>query len=348
MIKTRLTEMWGTQYPIMLSGMNYITDPKLVAAVSNAGGLGMLACARYTPEQVKQHIKTIRDLTDKPWGINQSLRKDAQKKIEIIVGEQVKFLNYSLGKPWFIDDVHKYGGKVFGTVAIARHAASAAKLGVDAVVTTGYEAAGHPDTTPSMILIPLVADMVKIPIIAAGGFADGRGLAAALSLGADGIAMGTRFMMSQESALSQQFKDLCLKATEQDTLYSNKFDGLPARMLKTKSSEELYNGKFNIFESAGSAMGLKKELKLSWWEFLQLSWSMMTGDEKLGIFQQARQANYAKRLQKAVFEGDVEKGMLPTGMVCGEIHDIPTVKEIIERTIKQAEEVIEASKKKVS
>ncbi len=155
------------------------------------------------------------------------------------IEEKVPVINYALGKPWFVDKVHAYGGKVMGTVALSKHAVKAEKLGCDFISVTGHEAAAHGANATSLVLIPIVASQVKIPFIAAGGFYNGRGLAAAMVLGADGISMGTRFMLSKESRVHDNFKTLCLQASEQDTLYSDHFDGMPGRALKTKVTEEM-------------------------------------------------------------------------------------------------------------
>jgi enoyl-[acyl-carrier protein] reductase II len=193
--------MLGIQHPIMLAGMNWVTTPKLVSTVCNAGGLGILATAAFSPDETRKKIREIRKLTNKPFGINQVLNgPGAKENIAIAIEEKVPIINYSLGKPLFIDQVHAYGGKVIGTVAIVRHAARAAQSGCDILIVTGHEAAAHGHVATSLVLIPLVASMVKIPLIAAGGFHDGRGLAAALALGADGISMGTRFIVTRESA----------------------------------------------------------------------------------------------------------------------------------------------------
>lgn len=191
-VKNKIDRDAGNKAPIMLAGMNWITTPKLVSAVCNAGGLGILATATSIPEETRKQIREIRKLTDKPFGINQILiGPGAKENIAIAIEEKVPIVNYSLGKPWFIDQVHAYGGKVMGTIAIARHAARAAQLGCDILVVTGHEAAAHGDVATSLVLVPLVASQVKVPLIAAGGFYDGRGLAAALTLGADAISMGT-------------------------------------------------------------------------------------------------------------------------------------------------------------
>ncbi|MCJ7810651.1 MAG: nitronate monooxygenase, partial [Dehalococcoidia bacterium] len=190
MLKTRMTEMFGIQHPIMLAGMNWVSKPELVAAVCNAGGLGTLALAQYSPEDARKNIRQVRELTDKPFMINQYLLGGwARDNIQVSIEEKVPFINYSLGRPWFVDQVHAYGGKVVGTVAVARHAVRAAELGCDAVLVTGHEAAAHGAEATSLVLIPIVASLVDVPIIAAGGFGDGRGLAAALALGAEGISM---------------------------------------------------------------------------------------------------------------------------------------------------------------
>ena len=188
MFKTKMTQMFGIKHPIMLAGMNWITEPELVSAVCNAGGLGILAIARCNPKETRENIRKIRDMTDQPFGVNQILvGPGAKENIAVAIEEKVPIINYSLGKPWFVKDVHAYGGKVVGTIAIARHAARAVELGCDALVITGHEAAAHGAAATSMVLIPIVASMVDVPLIAAGGFYDGRGLAAALALGADGI-----------------------------------------------------------------------------------------------------------------------------------------------------------------
>ena len=348
MINTRFTEMLGIKHPIMLAGMNWITTPKLVAAVCNAGGLGIFATAAYTPEETRKNIREIRKLTDKPFGINQILiGPGAKENIAIAIEEKVPIINYSLGKPWFIDQVHAYGGKVMGTIAIARHAVRAAQLGCDMLVVTGHEAAAHGDAATSMVLIPLVASQAKIPLIAAGGFYDGRGLAAALVLGADAISMGTRFILTQESNVHDNFKKLVIKATEQDTLYSDVFDGLPGRVLKSPGAEAMMKGGFPLLKSVSSALEVKRILNLSLWKFIGLSWSMMKSEEGKNLLIQARSANGAIHHLKAINEGDQKEGFLFAGQSVGGINDIPTSKELIERIVEEAEKRLEAVGKNI-
>ena len=338
MIKTHMTEMFGIQHPIMLAGMNWISTPKLVAAVCNAGGLGTLAIAQYSPEDTRKQVRQIRELTDKPFMVNQPLHRGwAKENIQAAIEEKVPFINYSLGKPWFVDPVHAYGGKVVGTIAIAKHAGRAAQLGCDALIVTGHEAAAHGADATSLVLIPFVTSMVKIPVIAAGGFYDGRGLAAALSLGAAGISMGTRFILTQESMVHDQFKQLCLKATEQDTLYSSAFDGMPGRALKTLMAEKMVQGdSFSLLRAIPNALEIKKILKQSWGQFLGTAWKMMAG-EGGDLVQMARLANGTMRHQKAIYEGDTKEGFMFVGQVTGPIGDLPPVKALMDRIIVEAE-----------
>jgi len=341
MLRTRFTEMLGINHPIMMAGMNWITTPKLVAAVCNAEGLGILATAAFTAEETRKNIREIRQLTDKPFGINQILiGPGAKENIDIKIKEKVPIINYSLGKPWFIDEVHAYGGKVMGTIAMAKHAVKAEQLGCDIIVTTGHEAAAHGDVATSMVLIPLVADQIRVPLVAAGGFNDGRGLAAALALGADAVSMGTRFIVTQECHVHDNFKNLCLKATEQDTLYSNVFDGMPGRALKTPRAEAMMKEGFPLFKSVKSAFEVKRILNLTFWKFFKLSWNITNSEEGRSILMQARQANGMVKHLKAINEGDEKEGILFAGQSLGGIRDIPTCREVIERICKEAENTL--------
>jgi len=341
MFKTRMTEMFGIKHPIMLAGMNWITEPKLVSAVCNAGALGILAIARCTPKEARELIRRIRDMTDKPFGINQILiGPGARENLDAAIDEKVPIINYSLGKPWFVDAVHAYGGKVIGTIAIAKHAAKAVQAGCDALVVTGHEAAGHGASATSMVLIPIVASMVKVPLIAAGGFYDGRGLAAALSLGADGISMGSRFMVVRESMVHDNFKRLCVDATEQDTLYDTVFDGLEGRVLKTKEALAMTKRGFPVVEAFKGALLVKKLMNLSWPRFAAITLEMLRAEEGHPLMVLARQAVGNMKHLKAINEGDVEGGILFAGQCCGGIMDNPTAGELINRIIIEAEEVL--------
>jgi enoyl-[acyl-carrier protein] reductase II len=341
-LKTRMTELFEIKHPIMLAGMNWITDINLVAAVSNAGGLGIFATARCTPEEVRESIREIRKKTNNPFGVNVVLRYDSADKIKAAIEEKVPVLNYTLGKPWFVDQVHAYGGKVLGTTAVAKHAVKAAQLGCDAVVVTGHEAAAHGDKATSMVLIPVAASSVKVPIIAAGGIYDGRGLAAALVLGAEGVSLGTRFMLTKECVLHDNFKKLCLAATEQDTLYDTKFDGMWGRALKSKGALELQKMRFGFLERLQAGLTIRKALNMSYGKFMAMGLkTMMAGDDGLSLWAQASQAVGAARSMKAIYDGDTEKGFLFAGQNIGGINDIPSVGEVIPRIIAEAEKTMD-------
>jgi len=349
MLTTRMTELFGIEHPIMLAGMNWITDPNLVALVCNAGGLGVFATARCTPNEMRENIAAIRKLTSRPFGVNVILRPGSSEKIKIAVEEEVPIVNYTLGKPGFIDQVHAYGGKVLGTTALVKHAVAAAKLGCDAVIVTGHEAAAHGDKATSLVLIPMAATAVSIPVIAAGGFYDGRGLAAALSLGAEGISMGTRFMLTKECLLHENFKRLCLAATEQDTVYDTVFDGMLARALKTEATEAMQRRGFPLIEAFKAAGQIRKVLKLGYPQFIAMSLKMMTaGEDSAPLWVQARQGAGAVRAMKGIYEGDTEEGILYAGQAVGGINDIPTVKDLIERVVAEAEKTLASLISKVT
>jgi enoyl-[acyl-carrier protein] reductase II len=349
MFKTRMTELFGIKHPIMLAGMNWITEPKLVAAVCNAGGLGILATARFKPEETKQALQEIRRLTDRPFGINQALAVPGSKEnMEVILGEKVPIINYSLGKPWFIEQVHAYGGKVIGTTAMSKHAVKAEQLGCDAIIVTGTEAAGHGTSASSFVLIPIVASLIKVPIIAAGGIYDGRGMAAALTLGADGISMGTRFTLTKESNVHDNFKRLCIAASEQDTLYSNVFDGMPGRVLKSKAAEKLMKSGFPLSEAMAGAQEIRKMLGLSYGKFIAMSLQAWRAEEGSPIWVMARQAVGAMRHLKAINDGDLNEGLLFAGQGIGGMRDLPGVQELIDRMIREAEAALDSAQKKRS
>jgi len=341
-MKTRITELFGIKHPIMLAGMAFISLPKLVAAVSNAGGIGMLNSVAYTPNQMKDVIKEIKSLTDKPFGVNTTLLfPNAKENVEVALEEKVPILNYALGKgDWLIKAAHEYGGKVLATVAIDRHARRAELDGADGLVVTGHEAAAHGAEVGTLVLIPLIARQTKLPIIGAGGFCDGKGMAAALALGADGISMGTRFMLTQECAMHEKAKELCLKATADDTICSEKIDGLPGRWLKTPAAMKLAEGKPSLFQALSSALQLKRMIDVPFFKLF------LGGLKQRGVQDLARQALSLSGLKIAIENGDLEAGVLPISQAIGLIKDIPTCKEVIERTVAEAQTLLEAARGK--
>jgi enoyl-[acyl-carrier protein] reductase II len=335
-MRTRMTELFEIQHPIMLAGMAFVSLPKIVAAVSNAGGLGMFNSVANTPNQMKDIIKEIKSLTDKPFGINVTLLfPNARENAEVAMEERVPILNYALGKgDWLIKAVHEYGGKVISTVATERHARRAELDGADALIVTGLEAAAHGGEPTSLVLVPLIASQVKIPIIAAGGFCDGRGLAAALALGADGISMGTRFMLTQESPVALTVKEVGVKATAEDTFRSDKIDGLPGRYWKNKAAKERAEGKVSLTQAVSSGWRIKKMLNVPFFKLF------LSGLKQRGVQDLARQAVSVDSLKALQEPGDVNDIVVPLGQVAGRIDDIPTCQDLIEKTVAEAEWVI--------
>jgi enoyl-[acyl-carrier protein] reductase II len=343
-MRTRMTELFEIEHPIMLAGMAFVSLPKIVAAVSNAGGLGMFNSVANTPDQMKDIIQEIKSLTDKPFGINVTLLfPNARENAEVAMEERVPILNYALGKgDWLIKAVHEYGGKVLATVATERHARRAELDGADAIVVTGLEAAAHGGEPTSLVLIPLIASQVKIPIIAAGGFCDGRGLAAALALGADGISMGTRFMLTQESPVHVMVKEVGVKATAEDTFRSDKVDGLPGRYWRNKAAMERAKGKVSLTQAVSSGWRIKKMLDVPFFKLF------ISGLKQRGVQDLARQAVSVDSLKALQEPGDVNDIVMPLGQVAGRIDDIPTCQDLIEKTVAEAEWVIKRLREKVT
>ncbi|HOP31461.1 MAG TPA: nitronate monooxygenase, partial [Spirochaetota bacterium] len=310
-MKTRITKTFGIKYPIILSGMSWISTPELVAAVSNAGGLGILATGVMSAEETLEAIKKTRSLTKKPFAANVTLYfPGAEKNAEVIIKEKVPVVNYALGKgDWICKAVHEYGGKVIATVTTLKHARAAQKDGADAIIVTGHEAAGHGGAVTSMVLIPSIADGIDIPIIAAGGFADGRGLASAMILGADGISMGTRFMNSVESPVHDKQKAVANETDVYKTIYTDRVDGMLARVMDTEGARKLVKKRLNPLSSLILSKKIAKMLGFPW---LKLAVGIMFMGYKRSM-QMARMAIGFDAFMAGTMEGDNKKGVLPIG-----------------------------------
>jgi len=335
-MKTRLTEMVGIKYPIVLSGMSWISTPKMVAAVSNAGGLGILATGPLSKEQTRESIREIRKLTDKPFGANASLMfPGAAENAKVLLKEQVPVINFALGKgDWIVKEAHKYGGKVFATVVNLKHAKRAQDFGTDAIIATGQEAAAHGEDVTSLVLIPHLAENLKVPVIAAGGFADGRGIAAALALGAEGVAMGTRLMTTKESPLHDNYKKLTQEKEVYDTLFSKRFDGILCRVMKTDAARKAIKTGLSWPAAFFNSQEIAKQVNVPYFKLFLGVLASGYGNAK----QLAYMANAFKAIKEATEDGDTKTGVLPVGQVQGLIRDIPTVAELFERIVKEAKE----------
>jgi enoyl-[acyl-carrier protein] reductase II len=333
-MKTRLTDLLGIRYPIVLSGMSWVSVPQLVAAVSEAGGLGILATGVFNAEQTREAVRAVRAATDKPFGANVTLYfPGARDNARVLLEEHVPVINFSMGKgDWLVKAAHEYGGKVVATVTTVKHAQAAAAYGTDALIVTGHEAAAHGGAITSLVLVPRVADAVPTPLIAAGGFADGRGLAAALALGADGIAMGTRFMSTVESPVHESAKRLAVDTDSDGTVYSDRFDGQPCRVRRSPA--------------AARAIRRGLDLKRAFFASREIAATMGVPHVKLALGvlasgwkntkQLAHLATAFRAFRLATEEGDEARGVLPLGQVTGLVHDLPRVAEVIERIVAEA------------
>ena len=334
-MNTRLTRLLGIAHPIVLPGMTYIAVPRLVAAVSQAGGLGILASGALSPDECREAIREVRRLTDRPFGVGCSLMlPGAAACAEVALQEQVPVINISMGKgDWVLERAHAYGGKVIATVSSEKHARSAIDTGVDGLIVTGHEAAAHGGAVTSLVLVPAVRDMTDLPIIAAGGFVDGRGLMAALALGADAVAMGTRFATSRESGVHAGTKRMIIGKTAEETIYSSNFDTFPCRVMRTPGGEKFTARRLSppvaIARSLQAASELKTPLSRLARDAMRQG---LTGAVKVAYFGAATLA-----MRKAIHEGDHVGGVQLIGQSQGLVHDEPTVAEIIERTIGQAQ-----------
>jgi len=314
MFKTRITELLGIKYPITQGGMMWISRAELVAAVSNAGGLGIITAFTFpTPAELAAEIKKTKALTDKPFGVNITLLPtlrpvDIDGYLDAVIDSGIKIVETAGRSPEpYMERLKAAGVKVIHKCTAVRFARTAQRIGCDAVSIDGFECAGHPgeEDVTSLVLIPLTADAVEIPVIASGGFGDGRGLVAALALGAEAVNMGTRFMATKEAPGHPKVKEFLTTASERDTVLVLRSFRNTMRALRNPTSEKVL------------------ELEKQGADIHQLE-SLISG--RVGM--------------KLLEEGDTDNGLLSVGQVIGLVHDIPTVKELIDRIIKEAEEVV--------
>lgn len=307
MIHTRVCEILGIEYPILQGGMAWVATAELAAAVSNAGGLGIIGAGNAPGDVVEKEILKAFTLTDRPFGVNVMLLSPfVDQVMDVIIKHRVKVVTTGAGNPGkYIGALKETGAKVIPVVPSTALAKRMQSVGADALIAEGTEAGGHIGELTTMCLVPQVVDTVDIPVIAAGGIADGRGLAAAFALGAEGVQIGTRFVCSKECTAHQNYKDALVKAGDRDAIVTGRSTGHPVRCIKNKLTRE-----FEALERAGAAA---EEL------------------EKLG----------AGRLREAVVEGNTDKGSVMSGQIAGLIKDIRPVEDIIEALVKQAQEVLE-------
>jgi NAD(P)H-dependent flavin oxidoreductase YrpB (nitropropane dioxygenase family) len=342
-LRTRICELFGIRYPIVQTGMGWVAGPRLVGATSNAGGLGILAAATMSLDELRAAIRETRERTGAPFGVN--LRADAADITEravLLVGEGVRVASFALApRREVIDRLRDGGVLVVPSVGARRHAEKVAGWGVDAVLVQGGEGGGHTGAVPTSLLLPQVVDAVDIPVIAAGGFFDGRGLVAALAYGADGIAMGTRFLLTSDSTVPDAVKQVYLAADVTGTVVTRRLDGVPHRVLASDLVRRLEaSGPLTRLPRAvRSAAAFRRLSGTSWPALLREGLAMRTA-HGLTWSQVLLAANTPMLLRAAMVEGRPDLGVMSSGQVAGLIEDLPSCQELIDRVVAEAEAVL--------
>ena len=305
--KTRITDLLGIKYPILQGGMAWVAEHTLASAVSNAGGVGLIAGGNAPIDYLREQIRLCKEKTDKPFGVNIMLMSpNADDLAQLVIDENVKVITTGAGNPGKYMEAWKNAGiKVIPVVPSVALAKRMERSGADAVIAEGTESGGHIGDNTTMCLVPQVVDALEIPVIAAGGIADGRGMAAAFMLGAEGVQIGTRFLASEECQIHPTFKDLVIKAKDTDSVVTGRYTGHPCRNVKTKFAKKLEKG-----ERDGS---------LSPEEFEQLT---------------------VGALRRAVVDGDLESGSFLCGAIAGMINDIKPCADIVREINDGAEKLL--------
>ncbi len=343
-LQTRATELFGVRYPIVQTGMGWVAGPSLVTATANAGGLGFLASATMTLEQMTSAIAEVKSRTECPFGVN--LRSDAaniDERVNLLIREGVKVAGFAQApQPDIVTGLRDGGVVVVPTVGAPRHAEKVAEWGVDAVLCQGGEGGGHTGTIPTSLLLPQVIDAVDIPVVAAGGFHDGRGLAAALAWGAEGVAMGTRFLLTAESRVPNSVKARYLQTPLTGTVVTDAIDGVPQRVIRTELVDSLERKGFGRFvRAAVNALRFRKATGTSMPDLLREGLAMRTGRD-LTWAQLALAANAPMLTRASMVDGNLDVGILPSGQCVGVVDDLPTCAELIERMVAEAVDRLDA------
>ena len=343
-LRTRLTELVGIEHPIVQTGMGYVAGARLTAATSAAGGLGIIASATMGLDQLRATVREVRARTDAPFGVNlRADAGDAAERVELIIAEGVRVASFALAPNRdMIARLRDAGVVTIPSVGARRHAEKVAAWGADAVIVQGGEGGGPTGSVPTSLLLPQVVDAVDIPVIAAGGFFDGRGLVAALAYGAAGIAMGTRFLLTSDSPVSDEVKKVYLDRSVLDTVVTTGVDGVPHRVLRTPFVDRL--------ERSGRVRGLVRAVRnagafrrisgLSWPAMLREGQAARHG-RQLSWSQTLMAANTPMLLRAAMVQGRSDLGVMSAGQVVGLIDDLPSCAELVERIVAEATATLE-------
>ena len=343
-LQTRFNELVGVRYPIVQTGMGWVATPQLAAATSAAGGLGILAAATMTYDELALAIKDVRERTDAPFGVNMRAdQPDVGDRVDLLIRDGVRVASFAMApKQDLIKRLQDGGVLVIPSIGAKRHAEKVVEWGVDAVLVQGGEGGGHTGAVPTSLLLPQVVDAVDVPVVAAGGFFDGRGLVAALAYGAAGIAMGTRFLLTSDSPVPQRVKDFYLAKAVTDTVVTRQVDGVPHRVLRTDLVERLEQGHApgRFLGAARNAMRFQKLSGTRMRDMLREGLAMRKSQE-LSYSQVLMAANTPMLLRAAMVEGNVDLGVMASGQVVGLLEDLPSCADLINRIVTQANQVLE-------
>jgi NAD(P)H-dependent flavin oxidoreductase YrpB (nitropropane dioxygenase family) len=346
-LRTRFCDVVGVDAPIVQTGMGWVAGAGLVSATAEAGALGIVASATMDLEQVRTAVATVKSRTTKPFGDN--LRADAgdvDARIDLLIEQGVRVASFAQApREALISRLHDGGVLVIPSIGAKRHAEKVLDWGVDAVLVQGGEGGGHTGSVPTSILLPQVVDTVdgRVPVIAAGGFFDGRGLVAALAYGADAIAMGTRFLLTSDSSVPQAVKDFYLGKGVTDTVVTVQVDGVPHRVLRTELVDRLESGRGKALalpRAALNALRFRKLTGLSLRSMLREGRAMRTS-MNLSWTQMVMAANTPMLLRASLVEGKIESGVMASGQVVGIIDDLPSCRELVTRILDEAEATLE-------
>ncbi|MGA5758426.1 NAD(P)H-dependent flavin oxidoreductase [Nonomuraea bangladeshensis] len=336
-MRTALTALVGCRHPIVQTGMGYVAGARLAAAASRAGALGVIGAATLSVAEMTAAIRRVKERTDQPFGVNlRSDADDAAERVEVLVREGVRVASFAQApRRELIARLKDAGVVTIPSVGARRHAEKVAAWGVDAVIVQGGEGGGHTGPLATTLLLPQVVDAVDIPVIAAGGFFDGRGLVAALAYGACGVAMGTRFLLTADSPVPDEVKKVYLAARE--TVVTTKVDGVPHRVLATPFVAGLE--RLRLARAVLNGARFKRLSGLSWAAMLREGRRMRRGRE-LTWAQVLQAANTPMLLRAAMVEGRADLGVMASGQVVGVIDDLPTCQELVERIMAEAAEAL--------
>ena len=342
-MRTAFTELVGVQHPVVQTGMGWVAGPRLVSATAEAGGLGILASATMTYEELVAAIAEVKSRTGKPFGVNlRADAADASQRVDLLISSGVRVASFALApKQEFITRLKAAGVIVLPSIGAAKHARKVADWGADAVLVQGGEGGGHTGGVATTLLLPSVIDAVDIPVVAAGGFFDGRGLAAALCYGAAGVAMGTRFLLTRESTVPDAVKQAYLDRGLDATVVTTRVDGMPHRVLRTELVERLEHSSRlrGFWLAARNAQRFKKLTGLTWRDMIREGVATKHGKEQSWA-QMIMAANTPMLLRAGLVEGRSDAGVLASGQVVGMIDDLPSCAELITRIVGDAEAII--------